>query len=457
MLTNEFLNNVCEKIRYKPIRNEIANELKNHIEEQKENYIQEGMKETEAEEKAVEQMGNAKELGKDLNKIHKPKLDWKLLLLILILISYGVLVSFIRVKSGARGITMEGYIKSLGLGLILSTVVYFMDYRKMSKYSIIFYILATLCFILGYRNRSFFGRAYLNIFSTRIQCSVLAMPLYIIAFVGLIYNINERSKIKITMYNKKHININVAYIIIALSIISLYLFVTMGHMPEGVILGLTYMTMATIKLSMLKRKAIKYIAILWGVPLLVILSFLIITINNDAYRLIKIEILFHPEIDSQGEGWEAFTRNQVIESAKMFGEVEGIHKDIIMHFREGTAWAFISILAEYGWVPAMTMVLAVILLSIKLIINARNIKEEYGKWLIIGIATMFILQSIFNVAMNLGFGIISNFTIPLVSYGIPSLIINMMSLALVLSVYRRKDINIYDKDTYKEICRYIEL
>ena len=86
MLINEFLNNVCEKIKYKPIRNEISEELKNHIDEQKEVFIQSGIEENVAEEKAIENMGNAEELGKKLNKIHRPKLDWKLVLLILILL-----------------------------------------------------------------------------------------------------------------------------------------------------------------------------------------------------------------------------------------------------------------------------------------------------------------------------------------------------------------------------------
>ena len=49
MQTNEFLNNVCEKIKYKPIRNEISEELKNHIEEQKEAFIQSGIEENVAE------------------------------------------------------------------------------------------------------------------------------------------------------------------------------------------------------------------------------------------------------------------------------------------------------------------------------------------------------------------------------------------------------------------------
>lgn len=42
--------------------------------------------------------------------------------------------------------------------------------------------------------------------------------------------------------------------------------------------------------------------------------------------------------------------------------------------------------------------------------------------------------------MNLNLGLEASFNIPLVSYGGPSLVINMMTLTLVLAIYRRKDI-----------------
>ena len=64
MQIKEFLNTVCEQIKYKPIRNSISEELENHIEESKENYIRDGLEEKEAEEKAIVQMGNAEEIGK---------------------------------------------------------------------------------------------------------------------------------------------------------------------------------------------------------------------------------------------------------------------------------------------------------------------------------------------------------------------------------------------------------
>jgi len=88
----------------------------------------------------------------------------------------------------------------------------------------------------------------------------------------------------------------------------------------------------------------------------------------------------------------------------------------------------------------MLKLLMVLLLSAKLIINAVHLKDMYGKLLTIGISSMFILQSVFNILMNLNLWIEADFNISFVSYGGANLVINIMCLALILSIYRRKDI-----------------
>ena len=86
MLIKEFLEKVCDEIKYKPIRKDISEELELHIQEQKEEFVKDGMSNSKAEEKAVLNMGEATEIGKKLDKIHRPKLDWILLLLVAIMI-----------------------------------------------------------------------------------------------------------------------------------------------------------------------------------------------------------------------------------------------------------------------------------------------------------------------------------------------------------------------------------
>ena len=82
----EFLNNVIKEIRYKPANKYISDELESHIEELKNDNLCKGLSEEQAEETAVEQMGDAKKIGKRLNKIHRPKLDWITLILTIVLI-----------------------------------------------------------------------------------------------------------------------------------------------------------------------------------------------------------------------------------------------------------------------------------------------------------------------------------------------------------------------------------
>ena len=92
------------------------------------------------------------------------------------------------------------------------------------------------------------------------------------------------------------------------------------------------------------------------------------------------------------------------------------------------------------------MVIAIILFSCKLILDAVKIKDEYGKLLIIGISTMFILESVLNILMNFNLGIEADFSIPFISYGEINMIVNLMILGFLLSIYKRK----------KYICMSVE-
>ena len=58
----------------------------------------------------------------------------------------------------------------------------------------------------------------------------------------------------------------------------------------------------------------------------------------------------------------------IINSAQTFGEADDTSNALEI-FDEGTNYAFISILAHYGWVVSIGIVIAVLALSIELIIK----------------------------------------------------------------------------------------
>ena len=76
------------------------------------------------------------------------------------------------------------------------------------------------------------------------------------------------------------------------------------------------------------------------------------------------------------------------------------------------------------------------------------------KLLIIGISVIFILQSACNILMNVNFGITADLNIPFVSYSGGSLIVNMICMAVILGVYRRKNIS-YVKNISTSLSLFI--
>lgn len=60
------------QIKYIPDRNKVYTELYTHLEDRYESFLAKGMSEKEAEQKALEAMGDAKELAPQLAAIHRP-------------------------------------------------------------------------------------------------------------------------------------------------------------------------------------------------------------------------------------------------------------------------------------------------------------------------------------------------------------------------------------------------
>ena len=172
---------------------------------------------------------------------------------------------------------------------------------------------------------------------------------------------------------------------------------------------------------------------LWGSVILIGIFILMQILTSNPYILNRLIASINPRNDATGDGWIAVERKSIIESAKLWGEAENASNAIDL-FDEWTNFAFISVLAHYGWIVSIGIVLAIITFSIKLILNAIKIKDNYGKLLIIGLSSMFILQSIFNILMNLNLWIEAGFYLPFISYGGGSLVINMMSLTFILAI-----------------------
>lgn len=444
MNVKDFLNTVCQEIKYKPVRDGIAEELKAHIQDIKEDYIDKGIDEQQAEENAVLQMGSAEEIGKRLNKIHRPKLDWKLLILLVILIGFGILVAVLK-----QPIMNDYYIGKtllyIIIGIAIGIGIYFFDYKKIKKYSNVIYIFATIIMILPLLFRGMInGVAYLKILNIAIYTPTITLPLYLISFIGFIVNYNKDNNFNINILNRE-LKINKDFIKIAiLSILSLFFMITVPSLANATILAVSYTIILTTKF--IQKNNIKKLIIMYG-SIFIISALGIICIIASPHSFKRILVSFNPELDPTGSGWVGMLQKEVLDNTKFIGEAETeilSDKDNYVINTE-SEYTFIYLLGKTGILVTSVLVLTIILMSIKLIINAKNINEKYGKFLIIGLSTLFILQSFANVLMNVNMWIQSNVNLPFISYGGVSFIINIINIAIILSVYKRKDIYQYEE------------
>lgn len=451
MRIKEFLASVCEQINYKPIRENIAEELKNHIEESKENYIQEGLEEQIAEEKAIEQMGDSEEIGKKLNKIHRPKLDWKLLILILILVVYGIFIAIC--KQDSSNTIVKDTLIYMVTGLIIGIVVYFMDYRKIKKYSNLLYLIASLIVFLpaiGLCRSTINGIDYFRIAGITFNTAIVAVPLFIISFAGFITSFNDKNKINVTISDWDITIYKDLAKIIIFSIFSLLLIMMIPSLVNGMILGITYLIIATIYIIKTCERKISILVKMYAtMGILVVLAAFYIGIQP--YHFERVMTSFHPELDPQGAGYFGMLQKEIIENAKLIGEADTkiITTDEFIIPKESN-FTFIFLLGKAGILIASILVITILLISVKLIINSKLVKDIYGKTIIIGLGALYILQSIMSVLMNINLGLQLNVNLPFVSPGGVYFIINAVSIAYILSIYRRKDITLEIENGGKE-------
>ena len=142
----KYLEKLLSQIRCKKARPYIAEEIRDHIECQIEDNLSDGMSYEEAEKTAVTDMGDPVEVGISLDRIHKPKIEWKLLVFVGILSLLGILIqqSILR-QPGYQELetwrqevyryTTEGVGSAVAIGFLLMCVIYFLDYTVIAKYS----------------------------------------------------------------------------------------------------------------------------------------------------------------------------------------------------------------------------------------------------------------------------------------------------------------------------------
>ncbi|MDT0124453.1 FtsW/RodA/SpoVE family cell cycle protein [Paenibacillus sp. RRE4] len=95
---------------------------------------------------------------------------------------------------------------------------------------------------------------------------------------------------------------------------------------------------------------------------------------------------------------------------------------------------FVVVAEEFGFVGASLLILLYFILIHRMVLIALECKERAGPIIIVGIIGMLLYQVFENVGAFLGLMPLTGITLPFISYGGTSLLINMACIGLVMSI-----------------------
>lgn len=415
-----YVESVCSHVKQKEVHKAIQEEIQGHIEELAYEYINEGISEEDAINRAIKDMGEPSQIGRELNRVYKKSPNWEVIMLTLILSAFGLVAFYFidlrsNLFSAPKGIFTKSMI-SMVLGMAVATGFYFLDYRKIKDYS--WHLFIAMNGVLIYTQ--IFGHPVgikrLIIGPFIIGPEYIAPAILGIALCGIFLNYEFK-----TLKN---------YIVgVLLLIIPFFVILSFPSIFAALFYSIIFIT-----ISIATKKKPVFFSIISAC----IFSVFLLMIVSAPYRYMRLKAFFNPYSDPMGAGFIRIQINNLINSAGMLGK--GFNIEEVFIPQAHTNLILVYIIYFFGWLAGILLSAAIALFVVK-IFNMRNqVKNDYGKLLTICISAVFGGQFILNILMVFGLVPFIDVNLPFISYGGSQFIVNMSLIGILSSVYRRKEL-----------------
>ena len=159
------------------------------------------------------------------------------------------------------------------------------------------------------------------------------------------------------------------------------------------------------------------------------------------YQRARILSFFAPWFDPHGISWNAIQSQIAIGSGRLIGKgfLQGSQKRLGFLPNRHTDFVFSSLGEELGFVGCLVLLGLFLWLLRRMLLAARQSGDSSGSLLCVGFAAIIGYQMFVNIGMLLGLLPITGITLPFISYGGSSLLLNFIMVGLVLNVVSRPE------------------
>ena len=160
------------------------------------------------------------------------------------------------------------------------------------------------------------------------------------------------------------------------------------------------------------------------------------------YQKDRVLSLIHPETtDPRGAGYNVIQAMIAVGSGGATGKGIGHGSQSQLNFlpEKHTDFIFASIAEELGLFGSLLVIGLYCLMFYRMRIIAINAPDNFTYLVVIGIMSMFFVQILENIGMNIGLMPVTGIPLPLLSYGGSSLIVVFASIGILNNIYSHKE------------------
>jgi len=353
------------------------------------------------------------------------KLDWSLIIVVLLLTAVGLLSNYSISKETASNIFTRQLIYVI-LGFLLMFALVFVDYRIFRDHNFIllgFYFLGILflgtILVMGGEIRG--ASSWLRIGKLSFE-PVELIKLAIILVLAKYFSLRH---IEVSRF--RHLIISGLYILIPF--VLLLLQPELGYILIIILTWLAIVTVAGIR--------IRHLIILLLIGLIVV-SFSWFYVLKD-YQKERVLTFLNPHSDPWGQGYHIIQSIIAVGSGKLLGRGLGHGTQSQLNFlpEQHTDFIFATIAEEWGFLGSFFILILFGILFFRLIKISLSSSNNFARLFAIGAATMMSLEVIINIGMNMGLFPIMGIPLPFISYGGSSMVMNFVTLGIIQGIAAR--------------------
>lgn len=437
-----YLEKLLSQIRCKKARPYIAEELRGHMESQIEDNLSAGMTAEEAEKNAVADMGDPVEVGISLDRIHKPQIAWKLLVIVGILSLLGILLQqSILSQPGYQDLEIglqeryryaaEGFGAAVAIGFLLMCVIYFLDYTVIAKYSR--FIGGAILILGGLHIAGFGGFDYVNgignwIGFGRLRVSVTSLMMFYVPIYGAI------------LYKYRDGGILALCRAILWLILPVFITSRIPSLGVAVIIMVSMLIELTVAVwkGWFKLPVKKTLICLW--MLFAVVPVLLLA-GMYAFHMLEVyqEARIRSYLTASGDAnYMTSMLHKFNENILLWGNSG---KDVVGGLPEfNQDYIFSYILNSYGMIAGILVAALLAALVVFLFGASVRQKNELGMVMGFGCGMIILLNVFLNFAGIFGWIPLTTTFLPFLSAGKNNILLCYALVGIILSIYRYKDV-----------------